>query len=616
MKQKQGVRRVWELSKIFSFFSFLVSSSNIYIVTDKQSKEYLDNLRHSTAHLLAAAVLELYPSAKRTIGPSIENGFYYDFDMGEVKLSEEDFPKIEAKMKELVKLWKSFEKKNVTIEEAKEFYKDNEYKIELIEEFSKENNDLTFVNSGEYSDLCRGGHVNYPESEIKHFKLLSVAGAYWRGHEKNKMLTRIYGTCFSTKVELDKYLENLELAKKYDHRKLGQELGLFTISEKVGQGLVLWMPNGNIIKEQIENWAKKTEEEWGYKRVTTPSITKSGLFHTSGHLPYYKDDMYPPMKLDDSEEEYFLKPMNCPHHHTIFAAQQHSYRDLPLRLAEYGNCYRYEASGELFGLMRVRGFAQNDAHIYCTEDQAVEEFVNVMKLHEYYYKTLGITDYHLELSLRDPNDTKKYHGNEEMWIKAEKLMREAVKQVDIPMVEEIGNAAFYGPKIDFIIHSKIGREFAISTNQIDLYMGERFGLKYTDKDGIEKTPVIIHRAPLGSHERFIGFLIEHFGGAFPTWLSPVQVKILPISEKHADYANEIVKELRVHGLRVELDERSETLGNKIRNAQNEKVPYMLIMGDKEIEENSISIRNRSGENSTMQLSKFIDIIKNEIEKYQ
>lgn len=586
------------------------------MATDKQSKEYLDNLRHSTAHLLAAAILELYPSAKRTIGPAIENGFYYDFDFGDVKIAESDFEKIESKMKEIIKTWKGFEKEDVTAEEAKEFYVGNEYKIELIEEFSGEGKDLTFYKSGEYSDLCRGGHINHPESEIKHFKLLSVAGAYWRGSEKNKMLTRIYGTVFPTKVELDKYLENLELAKKYDHRKLGQELELFTISEKVGQGLVLWMPKGNVIKEQIENWAKKTEEEWGYKRVTTPNITKSGLYHTSGHLPYYKDDMYPPMKLDDSEEEYFLKPMNCPHHHMIFDATQHSYRDLPLRLAEYGTCYRYESSGELFGLMRVRGFAQNDSHIYCTEEQAVEEFVKVMKLHEYYYKTLGITDYHLELALRDPNNTKKYHGNEEMWIKAEKLMREAVKQVDIPMVEEIGSAAFYGPKIDFIIHSKIGREFAISTNQIDLYMGERFGLKYTDKDGKEKTPVIIHRAPLGSHERFIGFLIEHYGGAFPTWLSPVQVKILPISEKHLEYASDIAKELKQNEIRVELDERAETLGNKIRNAQNEKVPYMLIVGDKEVEEKAVSVRKRDGSNLSMQISKFIGIIKDEIEKYQ
>ena len=578
---------------------------------DKKSKEYLSNLRHSCSHLMAAAVLELWPNAKRTLGPSIDTGFYYDIDFGDIKISEADFPKIEKKMHELVKDWKGFTKKVVTAAEAKKTYKDNEYKIELINEFSKEGQKLTFYDSGNYSDLCRGGHVEFPSSEIKHFKLLSIAGAYWRGSEKNKMLTRIYATCFTTKIELDKYIEQLELAKKYDHRKLGQELGLFTVSEKVGPGLVLWMPNGNIIKEQIENWAKKTEEEWGYKRVTTPNITKSGLYYTSGHLPYYKADMYPPMKLDN-DEEYFLKPMNCPHHHMIFDATQHSYRDLPLRLAEYGTCYRYESSGELFGLMRVRGFTQNDSHIYCTDEQAVDEFVKVMKLHEYYYKTLGITDYHLELALRDPKNKEKYHGNEKMWIKAEKLMREAVKQVNIPMVEEIGSAAFYGPKIDFIIHSKIGREFAISTNQIDLFMGERFGLKYTNTDGKEKTPVIIHRAPLGSNERFIGFLIEHFGGAFPTWLSPVQIKILPISEKHLEYAKTVADSLRSSAVRVELDERSETLGNKIRNAQNEKVPYMIVIGDKEIENNKISVRNRAGESSTVEISKFVKNIQKEI----
>lgn len=581
-----------------------------------KSKEYLDSLRHSAAHLLAAAVLELYPNAKRTIGPSIENGFYYDFDFGDIKISDDDLPKIEERMHQIVKSWNSFEKQEVTTDEAKSTYKDNEYKLELIEEFSTEGKNLTFYNSGNYSDLCRGGHIDNPASELKHFKLLSIAGAYWRGSEKNKMLTRIYGTAFSTEHELKDHLNLLELAKKNDHRKLGQELGLFTISDQVGPGLVLWMPNGNIIKEEIEKWAKETEEKWGYKRVTTPNITKSNLYYTSGHLPYYKDDMYPPMILDNNEE-YFLKPMNCPHHHMIFKAEQHSYKDLPLRLAEYGTCYRYEGSGELFGLMRVRGFAQNDSHIYCTEEQAVKEFVDVMKLHEYYYKELGINEYHLVLALRDPENKKKYHGDEKMWTKAEKLMREAVSQLDIPMVEEIGSAAFYGPKIDFVIHSKIGREFAISTNQIDLYMGERFGLKYIDSSGKEQTPVIIHRAPLGSHERFIGFLIEHFGGNFPTWLSPLQVKVLPISDKHLTYAKEITNSLKDVGIRVELDEKAETLGAKIRNAQSQRVPYMLIVGDKEVESKTVSIRTRSGENKdSMQISKFIDIIKDEIEKHQ
>ncbi|TSC87687.1 MAG: threonyl-tRNA synthetase [Microgenomates group bacterium Gr01-1014_16] len=560
----------------------------------ESNQEYSEHLRHSCAHLLAAAVIELWPGTLRTIGPAIENGFYYDFDFGDVKISEEDFKKIEEKMHELVKSWNGFEKNEVTEKGAKDAYIGNQYKIELIEEFSKEKQKLTFYKSGAYSDLCRGGHIENPSKELKHFKLLSVAGAYWRGNEKNKMLTRIYGTIFSTKGDLYKYLKNLELAKLHDHRKLGKELELFAISDEIGQGLVLWLPKGNFIKEEIENWAKTTETEWGYQRVTTPNITKSGLYFTSGHLPYYKADMYPPMTLDDGEE-YYLKPMNCPHHHMIYKNRPRSYKELPLRLAEYGTCYRYEASGELFGLMRVRGFVQNDSHIYCTQGQAVEEFVQVMKLHEFYYKSLGIKDYYLELALRDPENKKKYHGNKEMWVLAEKLMREAVKRVDIPMVEKAGSAAFYGPKIDFIIKSSTGREFGISTNQIDLFMGDRFGLKYVDKDGFEKTPVIIHRAPLGSHERFIGFLIEHFGGNFPTWLTPVQVKVLPITDKHLHYAKSVSEKLKEAGIRVELDDRNERLQAKIRDAQKEKVSYMLILGAKEVETKTVTVRARSGE---------------------
>jgi threonyl-tRNA synthetase len=578
----------------------------------KEDISNLNNLRHSCAHLLAAAVTELWPEAKRTIGPAIENGFYYDFDFGDTKISEGDFPKIEKKMHEILKSWKGFEKHEVDEKEAKEAYEGNEYKIELIEEFSKEGQSLTFYKSGNYTDLCRGGHIQNPSDELKYFKLLSVAGAYWRGDEKNKMLTRIYGTVFPTQKELDEYLKNLELAKLHDHRKLGKELELFSISEEVGQGLILWLPKGNIIKETIESWAKETENQGGYQRVTTPNITKSGLYFTSGHLPYYKDDMYPPMTLDDGQE-YYLKPMNCPHHHMIYKSSPKSYKDLPLRLAEYGTCYRYESSGELFGLMRVRGFSQNDAHIYCTEDQAVDEFVAVMKLHEFFYKSLGITQYHLELALRDPKNKDKYHGNEKMWAKAESLMREAVKRVDIPMVEEVGSAAFYGPKIDFIIKSSIGREFAISTNQIDLFMGDRFGLKYIDNEGNEETPVIIHRAPLGSHERFIGFLIEHFGGNFPTWLSPVQVKILPITERNLEYSQTALAKLRKANIRVEMDERNETLGAKIRNAQNQKVSYMLIVGDKEEKDFKVSVRSRSGDDKgPMSLDDFIKLVSDEI----
>lgn len=576
--------------------------------------EQLDNLRHSCAHLLAAAVMELYPKAKRTIGPSIENGFYYDFDFGDAKVSEADLPKIEQEMRELVKSWNSFTRIELTSTEAKKVYPENLYKHELIDEFSeKGEKKVSFYQSGKFRDLCRGGHCESPHQELQHFKLLSIAGAYWRGDEKNKMLTRIYGTCFPTKEELDTHVWQLEEAKKRDHRKLGKELELFTISEKVGQGLVLWLPKGFVLKEIIEEWVKKTEKEWGYQRVTTPNIGKAELYYTSGHLPYYKKDMYPSMKGDDGEE-YLLKPMNCPHHHMIYAVKPRSYKELPLRLAEYGTCYRYEASGELFGLMRVRGFAQNDAHIYCTVEQAVEEFVAVMKLHEYYYKKLGITDYHLELALRDPKKKDKYHGDDTMWQLAEELMRKAVKKINIPMVEEQGSAAFYGPKIDFIIHSTIGRQFAISTNQIDLYMGARFNLTYTDEKGDEQTPVIIHRAPLGSHERFIGFLIEHYGGKFPLWLSPVQVTLIPIADRHIARAQKIMQQLEVNDIRTHFDDRSESMQTKIRDSALQKVPYMAIIGDREIEDQTVSIRHRDSVHlGNLTVALFLGKLKEEIE---
>lgn len=558
-------------------------------------------------------MLELWPGTKNAIGPAIENGFYYDFDFGEEKISEADLPKIEKLMRKILAGWGSFKSKKMIPDEAKKTFKHNPYKLELIEELSKAGEQITLNDPGGFLDLCRGGHVDDPPREMKHFKLLSVAGAYWRGDEKNKMLTRIYGTAFASQEELKKHLWQLEEAKKRDHRKLGRELDLFSISEAVGKGLVLWHPKGNIIKEELENWAKKTESDWGYQRVTTPNITKAGLYHTSGHLPYYKDDMYPSMKLEDGEE-YYLKPMNCPHHHMIYAAKPRSYKDLPLRLAEYGGCYRYEASGELMGLMRVRGLDMNDAHIYCTYDQAVDEFVEVMKLHEFYYKTLGIDHYHLELALRDPKNKKKYHGNEKMWEKAEKMMREAVGRLDIEMVEEEGSAAFYGPKIDFIIHSSIGREFAISTNQIDLFMGTRFGLKFTDANGGSQVPAIIHRAPLGSHERFIGFLIEHYGGAFPTWLSPVQAAILPVSKKSISYAKSVEKELKDNGVRTFLDSSDTMIGKKIRNAEGQKLPYMLIVGEKEEKSKTAAVRTRGRVDlGEMSLEKFSNGIRQEIE---
>ena len=553
----------------------------------------LETLRHSAAHLLAAAVKQLWPSAQPTIGPAIENGFYYDFDFGNIKISEEDLSKIEKKMREILPSWKSFERIDVSPAEAKKEFHGNLYKLELIEELVKNKEKISIYQSGGFRDLCRGGHTDQPSVDLKNFKLLSLAGAYWRGDERNSMLTRIYGTVFPTEEELKKHLAQLELAKERDHRKLGRELELFTVSEEVGPGLILWLPKGNIIKEELEKWAKETESAWGYQRVTTPHITKSGLYHTSGHLPYYQDDMYPPMKLKDGGE-YYLKPMNCPHHHLIYASRSRSYRELPLRLAEYGTCYRYEAAGELFGLLRVRGFSQNDAHIYCTPEQAVAEFVAVMKLHEHYYRSLGITDYYLEMGLRDPKKTTKYHGDEKMWKLAEKMMREAVSKLDIKMIEKAGSAAFYGPKIDFIIRSSTGREFATSTNQIDLYMGDRFNLKYADKDGKEKTPVIIHRAPLGSHERFIGFLIEHFGGEFPVWLSPVQAIVIPISEKFTAYGRKVSEALVSQGIRSQLDDRDEKMQAKIRDAQLQKVPYMLVVGEREEKAKSAAVRLRSG----------------------
>lgn len=584
---------------------------------NSQKKDTLWAMRHTGEHLLHQAVKELYPEIKLAMGPATSEGFYCDFDPGDkVKIIPEDFPKIEGRMQELKSLNLPMIREEISVKEARELFKGNPYKQEWIDGIEKKQEKVTIYRTGKKGDknsmidLCAGPHAN-STGEVGPFKLLSIAGAYWRGDENNKMLTRIYGTAFQTQKELDEYIFLLQEAKKRDHRKIGKEMELFTIRDEVGPGLAIWLPKGNIIREELESWAKETEKKWGYKRVSTPHITKANLYYTSGHLPYYKDDMFPPMVLDESKEEYYLKPMNCPHHHMVYSDRPKSYRDLPLRLAEFGYCYRYEASGELFGLMRVRGFEQNDAHIYCTTEQAVEEFVNVMRLHEYYYKTLGINEYYLELALRDPKNKSKYHGDEKMWEQAESLMREAVSKVNIPMVEKEESAAFYGPKIDFVVKSSIGREFATSTNQIDLYMGNRFKLKYVDSDGSEKTPVIIHRAPLGSHERFIGFLIEHFAGAFPAWLHPVQVLIIPVSAKYQEYAKKIEKELisLIPELRVELDGGNETLGNKIRKTQGQKIPYMLIVGDKEIENNSVSLRLRDGKNvGELKVEKFSEQI--------
>ena len=577
--------------------------------------KYLDNLRHSCAHLLAAAVLKLWPKTKNAIGPAIENGFYYDFDFGRVKISEEDLPKIEREMHKIVQDWKGFEKNEVSENQANKIFKENLYKLELIEEFAKEGKKLTTYKSGNFIDLCRGGHIENPQKELIHFKLLTIAGAYWRGSEKNKMLTRVYGTCWPTKKELDEYLNKLELAKERDHRKLGKELDLFAFADEVGPGLPLWTPKGTIIRDELEAWAKETEKKWGYVRVATPHIAKGQLYEISGHLPYYKDDMYPPMQIEG--ENYYLKGMNCPHHHMIYLSRPRSYKELPLRLAEYGTVYRNEQSGSLFGLLRVRSIAQNDSHIYCTESQAESEFLDVLKLHEYYYKILGLTkdDYYIVLGLPDETKRDKYHGDKELWDKAERIMRSAIAKSGIRLKEDIGGAAFYGPKIDFNIKSSTGREFGASTNQLDLYMPMRFKLLYTDQDGKEKYCVVIHRAPLGSHERFIGFLIEHYGGAFPIWLSPVQVKVLPITERNLEYAQKVTKEIEQQEIRVELDDRNETLQAKIRDAQIEKIPYMLVVGDKEEKARKVSVRLRTSKDlGAWTINKFIERAKDKIAK--
>ncbi len=577
-----------------------------------QNEESLSHIRHTLAHLLAQAVLEHYPNSKLTLGPAINNGFYYDIDFGNEKINDEDLKKIEDTMKKNLPAWTEFEKKEVNKDEALDYFKDNVYKTELINEIDEKGEAITLYTAGGFTDLCRGGHAQSPAKEIdpESFKLERVAGAYWRGDEKNKMLTRIYGLAFESKVKLEEYLIQQEEAKKRDHREIGEKLDLFYFEESIGKGLPLWLPKGNIIKEELEKWAKETEEKWGYQRVTTPIITKENLFYTSGHLPLYKDSMYAPIVIED--ENYYIKPMNCPFHHKVFSARPKSYRELPLRLAEYGWCHRYEDSGSLFGLMRVRGMQMNDAHIYVQKEKAVDEFVDVIKLHEYYYKTLGIENYEMELALRDPNKMDKYHGEEESWKDAEKMTIEAMEKSGVPFKIVNEGAAFYGPKMDFQIYSSIGRSFTASTNQLDLYMGEKFKLEYIDNDGIRKTPAIIHRAPLGTHERFIGFLIEHFAGAFPVWLSPVQVAILPVSnEAHGEYAQNIFNTLKEKGVRVELMS-NDSLGKRVRESKMQKIPYTIVLGDKEKESNTLTIETRSDKIENITLEEFTEKVKEEI----
>lgn len=565
---------------------------------------HIEKIRHSLAHILAMAVLEMRPNAKLGYGPAIENGFYYDFLFSE-PLEQKDVPAIEEKMREIIKKALPFKKEIWSFERALEFYKNQPFKRELIREKSDLYNVQIYKTGDHFFDFCKGGHLeNTSEIPLNAFKLDKIAGVYFKGDSKREQLTRIYGIAFETKEELEEFLKNREESEKRDHRKIGAELELYTISEEVGPGLILWLPRGVIVRDTLEKWAIETEKKWGYVRVATPHVAKENLFKTSGHLPYYKESMYPKMKLDDAV--YYLKAMNCPMHHLIFNSRVRSYRELPLRLAEYGDVYRYEKSGELYGLMRVRGMSMNDAHIYCAQDQAIDEFINVIRLHQYYYDTLGIKDYYMELSLRDPKKKKKYSGDNEIWIEAEELMREAMEKSKVPYVVVNKGAAFYGPKIDFQIKSAVGRIFTASTSQIDLFSAQRFNLEYTDKDGSKKRPIIIHRAPLGTHERFIGFLIEQFIGNFPAWLAPEQIRILPLSDKFIDYAKSVLENLKDRGIRAELDQSNETLGKKIREAEKMKVPFIFVVGKKELENNSVAVRQRlKGDLGQMTLDQFL-----------
>ncbi len=561
---------------------------------DNQQKEYLAQLRHSAAHLLAAAVMQLWPDTKRTIGPAIDDGFYFDFEFSH-PISESDFSAIEEKMREIVKSWDGFSRHELSAEDAKKEYPNNEYKQELIEEFAGNGETLTFYKSGEYWDLCKGGHVQNPAKELQCFKLLSVAGAYWRGSEKNPMLTRIYGTAFPTQGELDAYLAQQEEAKKRDHRKLGKELELFFIDDMVGKGLVMWLPKGTILRDQIEKLAKEKEEAAGYVRVATPHIAKEELFLTSGHLPYYKDSMYPPMVMDDGT--YYLKAMNCPHHHRIFTHRPRSYKELPLRLAEYGTCYRNELSGTLAGLLRVRGMSMNDAHMYCTKEQVKAEFAGVLKLTMEYFSIFGLKDYWFRLSKWDPKHVEKYINEPENWKYTEEVLRQVLQDLQVPYVEVDDEAAFYGPKVDVQFRSVVGREETMSTIQLDFAAKKRFGLRYTDETGKENMEVfVIHRAPLSVHERFLAFLIEHFAGAFPLWLAPVQAVIIPISQDQGAYAARVQSVLKAAGIRVENWNDAESMQNKIRKAEGEKIPYMLVVGKREEAGEQVAVRARGNQN--------------------
>jgi len=564
---------------------------------------------HSSAHLLAEAVQEIYPDAKFGIGPPIENGFYYDIDFGDNTISQEDLPEVEEKMIELARKKSEFKRREVSKDEALDYYKNeknNEYKVDLIK--GLEDNTITFYTQGNFTDLCKGPHI--PDTgEIKAVKLTNLAGAYWRGDVNSKQLTRIYGISFPKQKLLQQYIEQVEEAKKRDHKKLGKELGIYQMDPLVGSGLPLWLPNGTVLRRTLEAFLRDEQKRRGYKEVITPHIATIDLYKMSGHYPYYKDSQFNPMEVDD--DEYMLKPMNCPHHHRIYSNELRSYRDLPLRLAEFGSVYRYEQSGELNGLSRVRGFTQDDAHIYCTHDQLKDEIKKTIELTQFVFTTFDMP-VDIRLSYRDENE-KKFGGKTEFWERAEREIREVADEMKLDYRVSKGEASFYGPKIDFIIRDAIGRKWQLGTVQVDYIMPERFDLTYIGSDNKKHRPVIIHRAPFGSMERFTGILIEHFAGDFPLWLSPLQVKVLPVSDEFIPYAQHCVEKLQEQNIRVELDDRSEMIGGKIRDAENAKIPYMFIVGAREEKEKTVSVRrHKKGDIGTYLLNDFITTINEEI----
>jgi threonyl-tRNA synthetase len=588
----------------------------------KESELY--RIRHSAAHVMAQAVMEMFPGQARiAIGPPIDDGFYYDFELPR-SLTPEDLQAIEARMRQIIAEDHAFERQALTGDEARRLFADQPYKLELIrgleaggqDEYGAEiaeKPEISIYRDGAFTDLCRGPHVERTGLiNPAGIKLLSIAGAYWRGDEKNPMLQRIYGTAWKTGEELEQYLWQQEEAKKRDHRKLGRELEIFTFDDEVGPGLPLWLPKGGALIEEIERLAKAVEDRAGYVRVRTPSLSKEALFLHSGHLPYYAESMYPPMELEG--ERYYVKPMNCPMHHKIYGSKPRSYRDLPLRLAEYGTCYRYEKSGELFGLMRVRSLQMNDAHIYVPEEQFESEFMAVIGLYHEYFKIFNIDRYVMRLSTHHARGLgKKYVDNERLWLKTEDMVRRAMANGAVPFVEVPDEAAFYGPKIDVQIWSATGKEFTLATNQVDFAQPQRFGLTFINREGKEEMPLVIHRAPLSTHERLIGFLIEHYAGAFPVWLAPVQAMIIPIADRHVEYARQTAARLKEAGLRVEVDERGERMNAKIRDAQMQKIPYMLVVGDKEAESGQVALRLRSGDNpGAMPLEAFLSRAREEI----